>query len=201
MANEDGALDQTMQLYGTFRIWSGIVIGVLVVLGAGVALVHSYTMDKGFVAVDGKIASVKCEAPETVSECSGGKNSQTCTTHKTRACALEVTDCAECKGGGKDDKGGDNNVHLQKTYNEGAVPKVGERITFYEDPATGDVRAAVLTDHQRTMMRVGAGVAVVVGVLAVTINLTFRKNKNFQRMQGGIGVLNSVAGEGGAFAL
>ena len=179
------AVDGTLQVYGTIRIWAAIVLGALLVIGAVIAFVLSFTLDRDFKQVEGELKSIKCDSPTNTSKCTTQNNVQTCTTHATRTCTLTL-DCAKCAN---------TPVTLTQTYEEGQEPEKGAKLTLYQNEKTEEVRASVLTEGNRVGMRIASAVALVIGILLIVVNAMFRDNPNYKRLQGGIGVLNTVMGK------
>ena len=55
------AVDGTAQLLGSFRIWTAIIVGSIVMLLAAAAFAYSFSMAK-FASIDAKVVSVHCAA-------------------------------------------------------------------------------------------------------------------------------------------
>ncbi len=188
---EPGAVDGTLQLFGTFRIWAAIIIGSLIAILSIVVFVMSFTMSRNFDKTEATIDRVECSAPKQVSHCSGSKNSQTCTTSTEVDCNLGLSFVPA--GSRSLEK-----TSLRQTYDENHVPKEGSSMVVYVNRENyDDVKASIITEKQRGFIRIGAGFVFVICVVTVVVNVVFRKNAYFKRLQGGIGVIDTV---GGAFS-
>lgn len=183
MVNEvDGAL----QLYGTLRIWGGIVLGTIGAIVCVAVFVLSFTMQRGFDKVEATVDKVSCGGPQEVSKCTGGNRSgtRTCTSSTNVKCDLTVRFEAASK---------EHTAAVTKTYDQDHAPHKGASIDVWvhsTDPS--DVRTSVLTPNNRLMMRIGSSIGFVVMVVGVAINVVLRNSQDYKRVQGALGAIGAV---------
>lgn len=183
-----GAVDGTLQTFGTIRIWVGIVVASLVILVCILGFIGSFIFQAHYKKTEAVVTEQHCDPPITAFHCTSSRGSQTCTTQQVQNCEMHLT--VTQKGGHKYTTG-----PFEHQYAEGQAPADESTIHVFVDPANpDDVRFSVLSPGARIGIRIACFVVAILAAISIVVNVAFRKNKNYKRLQGGIGVVDVVGG-------
>lgn len=184
-----GKVDGALSLLGTFRIWIGIVVGALVALVAAFAFAGSFFWGTSFERLDADVASVSCGQPVKTTKCTTSNDSRKCVTDTQRTCDLGLKFALAGKPFAETLKG--------VAFQDGHEPSADDKLSVYVDtahPAVVKMPDApdLITPQKRVLIRVVSAIVLVVSLVSVVINVHFRRNQNFQRLQGAFGAMDAV---------
>lgn len=185
---DDHPVDSSLKLFGSFRIWTTIIVGSIVMLAAVGVFAWTFFVDINMVAVDATVQSKKCQPLRTTTRCTTRNDAQTCTTSSTTDCKLTV------KYGAPGSNSETLTNVLTKTFEENHEPSVGDQMQIYVDKTNPQiVSTTTVTGKNKNAVRTVAAVIFAISLISVIVNTVFRRNNNFQRLQGTIGAVDVVS--------
>lgn len=179
-AVEKHPVTSALRMFGVIRIWASIVLGSLVLAAAATCFVLSYTWESNYDEVMAEVTDVKCGGVQKVTECSHSGTKNTCVTSENVECELALKYA-----------GGEGAMSLM--YDEGFQPARGDNIPVFvdrDDPTK--IAERKLTQKQRAMVRIIAGVVGGISLVVVVVNIVLVNNKAFRTLQGGIGAVGAL---------
>ena len=182
-------VDGALTLFGKIQIWIGIVVGVLLVLLSGFGFVGSFFWDTHFQRLDADVATVVCGSPTKQTRCTTTGDTRKCTTETLTTCDLGLQYALDGKKYAETLKG--------VSFQEGHEPSAKDKLAVYVDGTDPNVVKMpddpdLITPHKRTMIRIVSAIVFVVALGAVVFNVAFRRNRDYQRIQGTFGAIDAV---------
>lgn len=175
------AVDEGLQLYGTFRIWVSIIVGAIVAIISVGVFIWTFYADNGFEYTDGTVEDISCSPYKETRQTS--KHS-TITTDKKR-CIINVHVTHPKTG---EEKVAD----ITNDYNSGLEPEKGDSIDLWVN-SEFDVRSDVFSKTNLYTIRLVCAVIFFICILIVITNLYLRNNTTYKRVQGTLGAVDTVA--------
>lgn len=174
--------DGTLRTVGVIKLWWNVIrnsFSVLVAVLLIVGLVNHHARWKSELA---NVESIRCKTPPlSQSDCEkGDTKGKLCSASKTQSCNMHVTGFKR---------------QFRSNYLIGKSPMKGDAVKVYYDPldkstaqlATSDI----LDEHKTLIIAILIGLCVL-GCISILFLVMVRKNRNAQRIFGGIAALQTL---------
>ena len=170
-----------LRLFGVFRIWASVIIGILVVVACVAVFVLSYTWETGYVEALGEVAVVECGSVQKLTQCKQSGSTNKCITTESVTCDVKVN------------YDGERLASFKLDYDEGYEPNVGDRFPLFidrDDPER--VKQHMITEGHRNVARIVCGIVGTIALFVVVVNIVLLNNKSFRLLQGGLGAAGAL---------